>query len=195
MNVVQPMAITAHPTSVTAVEGSTATFKVTATGSGLTYRWRYRINSSGTWVYCTSATEGYNTNTLKVLASDYRNGYQYQCVITDATGAVKYSRDVTLTVTIPPLTVTSQPQSVSAMENAKVTFKVTATGTGLTYAWRTRSSKTGDWVYCTSSTLGYNTNAIQVTAKASLNGSQYQCVITDASGKKAYTSIVTLTLE
>ena len=195
MNVVQPMAITAHPTSVTAVEGSTATFKVTATGSGLTYRWRYRINSSGTWVYCTSATEGYNTNTLKVLASDYRNGYQYQCVITDATGAVKYSRDVTLTVTIPPLTVTSQPQSVSAMENAKVTFKVTATGTGLTYAWRTRSSKTGDWVYCTSSTPGYNTNAIQVTAKASLNGSQYQCVITDASGKKAYTSIVTLTLE
>ena len=77
---------------------TTATFTVTAEGAGLTYAWRTRPNSSASWTYLTEATEGYNAATLKVPATADLNGSRYQCVVRDAAGTVKYSRDVALTV-------------------------------------------------------------------------------------------------
>ncbi|MBR0510172.1 MAG: hypothetical protein IJJ85_08640, partial [Clostridia bacterium] len=194
LTVVSALAITAHPESVTVPENAKATFTVAATGLGLTYAWRSRPNSSASWTYLTSSTEGYNTDTLKVPATMALNGYRYQCVVRDASGAVKFSRDVSLTV-VSALSITEHPTSVTAVENTTATFTVKATGWGLTYAWRTRPDSSASWTYLTSATEGYNAATLKVTAAKALNGSRYQCVVTDAAGNKAYSRDVVLTVK
>ena len=51
---------------------------------------------SGTSLY--SGATGCKTATLSIEATAGRNGYQYRCVITDATGATVNSSAATLTV-------------------------------------------------------------------------------------------------
>ncbi len=89
-------AITTQPKSVSVAEGGTAAFTVAATGA-TSYQWQWRNGSSGTWADCTSATTGYNTATLKVSAASHRNGYQYRCLVSNASGEV-FTNIVTLTV-------------------------------------------------------------------------------------------------
>ena len=84
-----------------------------------------------------------------------------------------------LTVTAGP-TITAQPQNVTAVNGTKVSFKVTATGTGtLSYQWQ--YSTNGTTWYNTSLT-GYNTNTLTITASSTVNGRYYRCVVTDSKG-------------
>ena len=64
---------------VDAAIGEKAVFKVRAVGNLLTYQWLWREDADHAWKICSGATEGYNTNTLKVTAAAGRNGYQYRC--------------------------------------------------------------------------------------------------------------------
>ncbi|MBQ6421260.1 MAG: hypothetical protein IJK02_09325, partial [Clostridia bacterium] len=189
----QALAITAHPTAVTAAENTKATFTVKATGTGLTYAWRTRPDSNASWTYLTDATEGYNTDTLKITAATALDGYRFQCVVHDATGAVKYSRDVPLTV-VPSLAITTHPSSVTANENTTATFTVKAVGAGLTYAWRSRPDSSASWTYLTSAAEGYNTDTLKIAATMALNGYRFQCVVKDASGAVKYSRDVSLTV-
>ena len=56
-----------QPKNVMANVGDTATFKVVATGEGLTYQWQWRKNASSTWAATT--VNGNKTATLKVPAT------------------------------------------------------------------------------------------------------------------------------
>ena len=82
---------------MTAALGTTAVFRVVAVGRELRYQWQYKIPTGG-WKNNSSATVGYNTDTLQVAASNTRNGYQYRCVVTDADGSTVTSDPATLTV-------------------------------------------------------------------------------------------------
>ncbi len=85
-----------QPKAVSAKAGTTATFRITVTGSVKSYQWQYRTSANGTWTNATAA--GNKTRILKVPATTGRNGYQYRCKVTAANGTVKYSNAVTLTV-------------------------------------------------------------------------------------------------
>jgi len=87
-------AIIAQPESVTAGLNSNAVFCVVATGEGLTYQWQF----SDGYAWSNTTTSGYSTPALTVEARDYRNGYQYRCVITDAKGNKLTSEPATLTI-------------------------------------------------------------------------------------------------
>ena len=88
--------ITTQPSSVTLAKGKTATFKVVAKGTDLTYQWQYRTSAKGAWKK--AAATGNKTATLKVPVTATKNGFQYRCVITDKYGNVMYSKVVTLNV-------------------------------------------------------------------------------------------------
>ena len=87
--------ITSHPSSTSAALGATATFKVVASGSGLSYQWQYQKPGESTWnnvqVNGTSATFN-QTN----VASRH-NGYKFRCKVTNSGGSVT-SNPATLTV-------------------------------------------------------------------------------------------------
>ena len=139
--------ITEHPKSITA-SGGTAVFKVTATGSSLSYQWQYRESASGSWKNATDT--GSKTTQLTVNVTNSKNGYQYRCVVSNAGGAVN-SNPATLTVrpegTAPVVTditcdvdsrkVTGSQTYAPGTPN-QFSLTVTATGDNLTYSWKWR---------------------------------------------------------
>ena len=94
LTVVGKPTITAQPQSVTANEGASVSFTVTATGAE-GYQWQYRTNETGSWY--NSTLTGAKTATVSVPATAARNGFQYRCRITNSAGTV-YTVIVTLTV-------------------------------------------------------------------------------------------------
>ena len=89
--------ITSQPQDAAAKIGSTVSFAVTASGTGLTYQWQVSTNGGSTWAN-TRAT-GNTTNKITATATEAMNGYKYRCRITDNNGASILSDVAVLTVT------------------------------------------------------------------------------------------------
>src|SRR6185369_6733016 len=131
-----------QPTAQSVCPGSTATFNVTATGTGLTYQWRKNgVNISNGATGNGSTYGGVTTATLTITgtaAADAvaaANGFDV-VVNGTCTPSVTSSR-VALTVnTVPAIAGAGQPTAQTVCAGNTATFNVTATGTGLTYQWR-----------------------------------------------------------
>ena len=165
--------ITTQPKAQTAAVGATATFKVVASGEGLTYQWQYKTAGSSTWKDKSGATKASYT----VTAKESYNGIQYRCKVSNAGGSVT-STAATLTVTLPKPEITTQPKAQTAAAGETATFKVVASGTGLTYQWQYSSDYGKTWHDKTGSTKATHT----VTVKASYNGYLYRCKVTNSAG-------------
>lgn len=90
-------AITGQASDVSTVKGRTAAFTITATGKDRVYQWKYYDETAGEWTDITDMT-GYNTRTLKVPATEERNGMKFKCLVTAGNGLECESDPVTLTV-------------------------------------------------------------------------------------------------
>ena len=179
--------ITTQPTDVTVAPTAKASFTVAATGAE-SYQWQYRTSSTGTWANATAT--GNKTATLSMSpANASRDGYQYRCKITNASGTV-YSNVVTLYI---KPAITAQPQSVEANAGGTAKFTVTANGKDVTYQWQYRTSSSGSWAKATAT--GNQTDTLSVPATAGRNGYQYRCVVTGKSGKITYSNAATLTVK
>ena len=179
-----PAAISSQPATQKVKAGNTATFKVTASGTDLSYQWQTKTSSSGKWVNCSFT--GSQTATLKVPATTARNGYYYRCKITDVSGNVVYTK----TVRLYALGVKTQPTTQKVKAGATATFTVSATGSGKTYQWQTKTSSSGSWKNCTFT--GSKTATMSVPATTGRNGYYYRCKITDSAGNVVYTNTVRL---
>jgi hypothetical protein len=140
LNVVQPttLAITAQPASVSVFATQTATFSVSANGTGtLTYQWFTGAVGSGTAI-SGATSSSYTTPALTATNS----GTTYFVTVTDAdcTDTTLTSTAATLTVSatdaaVPP-TIVTQPVGETANVGGTATFSVVASGSGtLTYQW------------------------------------------------------------
>ena len=118
-------AITAQPTNQTTCAGTSVSFSVTATGTGLTYQWRKgAVNIGG----ATSAT-------YTIAAPVIGDAGSYDVVVSGTCAPAVTSAAATLTVNSAPA-ITAQPTNRTTCAGTSVSFSVTATGTGLTYQWR-----------------------------------------------------------
>ena len=108
--------------------------------------------------------------------------------VTDGNGQKTYSKIVTLTLK-PRITTQPTDKSVKAGSTAK--FTVAATGRSkLTYQWQYR--KNSSYAWANSGQTGARTATLSVATKASLNGYQFRCIVTDGNGQKTISSVVTL---
>ena len=180
--------ITTQPRSVTAADGTTATFTVAASGTGLSYQWQYRTSASGAWKDSTASSG--KTSAYTVNARTAINGYQYRCKVSNSAGTV-YSSIVTLTVAAMP-TITTQPSSVIAADGTKATFTIAASGPDLQYQWQYRASSYSAWTDSTA-TSG-KTKTYTVNARAAISGYQYRCRVYNAVGE-VYSAVVTLNIQ
>ena len=178
--------ITGQPKSVCQAVGTTARFKMTATGAGLTYQWQYKT-PTGSWTTC--GLTGAKTATLSVPVTAARNKYQYRCKVTSANGVTRTSEAATLTVNT---VITGQPKSVCQAVGTTARFKVTATGAGLTYQWQYKTP-TGSWTTC--GLTGAKTATLSVPVTAVRNGYQYRCKVTSANGVTRISSAAELTIK
>lgn len=159
--------ISSPPQAASLVEGSSASFSVTASGSGtLAYQWRRNgVNIAG------ANQASYNTPAL-TLAD---NGARYDVVVSNAVGSIT-SESALLTVNAAPVAaaVTVPPQAQTVIIGQLASFSVTATGTGpLGYQWRRNSVA-----------IEGATQPSYVTPVTSLadNGARYSVVVSNQLG-------------
>ena len=161
-------ALTAQPASVAVNPGLTATFSVTATGTGpLAYQWK----KNGTAVAGATAS---SYTTPATLITD--NGASFQVSVTNGYGAVT-SNSAQLTVNAPTgiaPAITAQPAAKSVTTGQTASFSVTASGTGpLAYQWKKNGS-----VLAGATASSYTTPATLLTD----NGASFQVSVTNNYG-------------
>ncbi len=122
----QATGITAQPQAVVACDGTTATFNVTAVGTGtISYQWRFNG----------SPITGATSASYSILAISLANAGQYSVVVSATCGSVT-STNAQLTVN--PLTaISSQPVNASICDSTLLSLSVSASGTApISYQWQ-----------------------------------------------------------
>lgn len=177
--------ITVQPKPAIVTEGKTATVKLTATGSDLTYQWYYKNSGSSKFVLSkTVKTEKYS-----VEMTPGRSGRQVYCVVTDKYGVSVKSKVVSLRIGI-PLALTLQPESTTVEEGQNAVVMVGAAGEKLTYKWYYKNA--GSKKFTLSKTV---TGAVYAAPmSASRDGRQIYCVISDETGASVKTNTVKLSM-
>ena len=168
-NVAKPT-ITTQPKNTSAVDGTQATFTVTASGTGLSYQWQYRTSSTASWTNSTAASG--KTKSYTVNARTAINGYQYRCKVSNAAGSAT-SSVVTLTVSssaVTKPTITKQPANFSAPDGTQTTVSITATGSNLKYQWQYRKNSSSAWTNSVAASA--TTKTLTVNARTAINGYQ-----------------------
>ncbi len=160
--------ITTQPASQTVMTGQTATFNVTAAGTGpLSYQWQ----KNGTAIIGATSS-GYTTP--PAAASD--NGAQFTVLVTNSVGSMT-SGAAALTVSAAPVapSITTQPVSQSVTAGQTASFGVAATGTGpLSYQWQKNGT-----VITGATSSSYTTPA----TATSDNGAQFTVLVSNTAGR------------
>ena len=185
---VSTLAISVQPKDAEVGKGQTVDMTVKASGKDLTYQWQYSKDSGKTWVDCKSA--GYDTAALSFKGTATMNGRRFRCVVTDGYGFTETSEAAQVTVST--TAITSSPADMIVTKGTKITVKVAATGTDLTYQWQYSKNGGKTWVDC--QTAGYNTESMSFKASATMNGRQFRCIVTGADGIAVASAAGTLTV-
>ena len=173
LTVNQLAAINTQPTSATICSGSSNSFCVTATGTGLTYQWQISTNGcSGPWTNIAGAT----SNCYSVVGTS--TAY-YRCNVTSgACGNTVSSNCATLTVINPP-TITNHPANVQVCSGSNAVFNVSGSSTQtVIYQWQVSSDGGTTW----NNMSGANASTLTVTGTAvSMNNNRYRCQLSNAT--------------
>lgn len=170
LTVVSSLSITGQPADVTVCVGASASFTVTATGSGLTYQWQLSTDGGGSWNNISGANAA--TFTIASVVAT-QNGNRYRVQVTSPCGNGTSSSALLTVNTLP--TITTQPSNVNVCAGSAATFTVVATGTGITYQWQLSTDGGGTWNNIpgeTSATLSF------ASVTVGMNNNRYRVVIT-----------------
>jgi len=123
--------ITAQPSSQTVCAGSSVSFSVATTVTGIIYQWRngfVNLVNAGNFMGVNTATLTINPANLSDTSSFYNVMISSGCAPKDS--SIKVSLMIIATPTI-----TMQPASQTVCAGSSVSFSVVATGVGITYQW------------------------------------------------------------
>ena len=173
--------ITEDPEDVEACIGERVELHTAAAGTGLSYQWQWMSAEVTSWKNCTSS--GCDTDTFVFTMKEALDGRLYRCVVSNGSGTLTTGIAAISLKEAPAVTITSQPNDVSAALGETVTLTVKATEENLTYRWQWRTAGGTVWKNCTSA--GSDTDTFTFIMKAALDGRLYRCVITDGNGGTA----------
>lgn len=169
--------ILTHPLSQTLLQGSDATFNVSATGEGLTYQWQFN----------NSDIPGANSNSFTIVNIQLADAGSYRCVVTGACGQV-ISNTALLTVN-QPVIITTEPVSLIVCTGQTASFSVAASGTIVSYQWKFNGSDINDG----SGISGSKTANLVISPAGPQHQGNYSCVVT-GSNNIANSAVATLTV-
>ncbi len=174
----QPLTILTQPENVTVNADSTATFSVSAQGTGkLNYQWYVRkagSNEDMLW-------NGHITATTSATSNSSWNSMKVWCVVTDEAGASAKS-DAAVVKIKQPLVVVTQPEDIAVKPGDTAKFRVSAQGTGsISYQWYYKKFGAQDWTLWN----GHTSSVTTANANATWNLMQVYCKLTDEAGASA----------
>ena len=173
MSVKGVLTITKQPADCTGEAGSQASFSVAASQKGAAFQWQLSDDNGVTWRNSSTTSAAYTT-TLTAA----NNGRCVRCVVTDASGNTVVS-DVAAMKIEGLLAITGQPSDYTGEAGDKMTFTVTATGSGLQYRWQLSDDNGATWRNSSTTASTYAT-----TLTATNNNRLVRCIVTDSSGNR-----------
>ena len=186
-----PAAINVQPVNNSGCTGGTATFSVTATGSGLTYNWQVSTDGGVTWNNVVPAVTTATLTLTGVTAG--MNNNQYHCQVGGTCTAVPITSNAATLSLSTTVSFTTQPVDAGVCAGVDVTFTVAAVGTGLAYNWQVSTDGGVTW----NDVAPVNTtNSLTIFAPTvSMSGYQYRCLASGACNPSGVNSnVVTLTV-
>ena len=177
--------IATPPASVTQVLGSTVTFTVAASGSGLNYRWQAGATGSGVYTNITNGGQFSGANTASLVLTNFQTGNQadYVVIVSNSGGTVTSTPPATLTADLSLPSITTYPAGQSAYSGTNVTLTVEATG-AVSYQWEAGAVSSG--VY--TNIPGANAASLVLTNVQDGNQADYVVVVSNGSGSADSTS-------
>ena len=123
LTVNQTVVVATAPVSLTNCPGTSASFSVNATGTGLSYQWYKGGNP----------LPGQTSSSLVLTSVSATDAATYSVVVSGVCGnAVTNSASLTVNQTV---VVATAPVSLTNCPGTSASFSVNATGTGLSYQW------------------------------------------------------------
>ncbi len=174
----QVAAISTQPVDASVIEGSPASFSVTAVGSPpLTYQWHSSNDGGTTFAPISGATSASYVIAATALGE---NGMRLRVVVSnDQGGATSSMATLTVTAALVAPAITVQPVDVVVTEPATASFHVTATGTSVVYAWQSSS----DGVTYSPVPAAANAPTLDIVATTTaMSGQRYRVVIGNGAG-------------
>jgi hypothetical protein len=165
--------------------GETISATVIAYGVGLTYQWYFKDPGASSFTKSSNTTNTYSTT-----MTEAKNGRQVYCVIKDSSGGTVTSRTATLWAFI-PLTIITQPKSVSVPLGQTASTTVVAKGSDLHYTWYFKDAGSSSFKKSSNTTATYSTEMT-----AARDGRQVYCIVTsDIFEDEVKTDTVTLSMQ
>jgi hypothetical protein len=163
------------PVSQTICTGSTLSFSVTASGTGIGYQWQ--VNTGGGFANITNGGiySGATTSTLTLTGVTVPlSGYQYRCVVSGTCSPAATSGVATLTVHAPVVIERSAP-SVELCAGGNASFTITAvSGPAISYQWQASTDGGTTW----SNIAGANATSYSLPGViAAMSGNRYRCLV------------------
>ena len=171
LTVNQNVVVASAPMSVTTCPGTSASFIVSATGSGLSYQWYQGA----------SPLAGQTGSSLLLTNVSTANAGTYSVVVSGTCGPA-VTNSATLTVN-QNMVVASAPASVTTCPGTSASFIVSATGSGLSYQWYQGASPLA----------GQTGSSLLLTNVSAANAGTYSVVVSGTCGP-AVTNSATLTV-
>jgi len=194
--------ISLNPTNSTQCEGTNTTFRVGASGAGLTYQWQ--VNKGSKWDSIISAGSNpvysnWNTPTLSVNSIiSWNNKYQYHCIVSGTCSPIVTSYTAVLFVNVTP-TIASHPNNSVVCEGTDSYFQINANGTNISYQWQVitgSSSWTNISAPGTKPTYSnWTTSKLQLSSiDSSNNNYKYRCIISNSGCTSDTSKLAILTV-
>ncbi len=188
---------TGNPSDATVCSTSNTSFTVSATGSGLTYKWQLSTNNGTNWNNISDAGvySGSTTATLSITgATSGMNGYDYRCVVSGSCSPADVSSSANLTVTALP-NISANTGDKTVCQGDGTTFGVTASGAGISYRWQLNNgsgfvniSSGGVYTNYTTATLTLSSTTL------AMDGIDYRCVVSGTCSPSATSVSLNLTV-
>lgn len=153
--------ITQGPSAVSALEGESAAFSCTATGTLLSYQWQKDALD----------IVGANGALFTIPAVSVQDAGDYRCVVSNSAGLV-VSSAATLSVRLRPPSISEQPAPQTVFERQAASFRCVASGTSLSYQWQ----KNGTDI------AGANTTTFAIESVRYEDAGDYRCVVSNTGG-------------
>ncbi len=182
-----------QPASFAAAVGKSATFTVSAAGTGpLVYQWQISTDGGSTFANIASTDTrftGAATASLKVGTTTFAmNGWQFRVNITNSSGVITTSSNATLTVGNPPL-ISSPPTNKTVTVGTNVAFSVSATGDPtLTYQWSLGATPLSD----AGNVTGSATSTLNLATVQTTDAGNYFVKVSNAYGNASAQAMLTV---
>jgi hypothetical protein len=171
LTVVTSVTVTTQPSNATVCEGSSTSFTVAGSGTGILYQWQLSTDGGANYNNIPGATAATYNITGVTFAM---NNNRYRCLLSNpACTTPAISNAAILTVNRLPA-ISASPSDATVCAGGSNTFTVSATGTGITYQWYVSTDGGANY-----NPIGGATASTYTVSGATIgmNNNRYRCIV------------------